>query len=120
MKRIVAILAGLILSAAALADDAGYAGIWQDKSQNGDYYVIQENGSDIVLIALPGIEATGDTLRFSYIGSKQDLQVTRLSAEPANDILQRLQLQFDSATEGKIIPICEVCTVITIQIEKIF
>ena len=120
MKHIMLLLAGLMISTAAFAEDTGYAGIWQDKRQNGDYYVIQENDSEIVLIALPGIEATGDTLRYSYIGSKEDLQVTRISAEAAQDIYQRLQLHFEGATQGTIMPICEICTVVTIEIEKIF
>ncbi|MDO8906902.1 MAG: hypothetical protein Q7W55_00235 [Pseudohongiella sp.] len=117
-----ALLFSIGMSASAFSAEAGtnYTGIWQDTERSSDYYVIQENGENILLIALPGIESTADTLRYSYMGDKSDLRVARLSAEAYPDIHRQVQLHFESPDQGSFYPICEVCSVVVVNIVKVF
>lgn len=100
---------------------ATYAGIWQDTNQTDDYYVIQEKDDNLVLVALPGIEASGDTLRYSYIGNKQELVFTRLSPDTTfDDIYHTLKLSLPGEDTAVIMPVCEVCSVIPINLVRVF
>lgn len=121
LKTATLILSLLSAASAFSAEaDISYAGIWQDTEKSSDYYVIQENGDDILLIALPGIESTADTLRYSYMGDKSDLLVTRLSGDAYPDIYRQVQLHFESPDQGYFYPICEVCSVVAVNIVKVF
>jgi hypothetical protein len=122
IKKAAALALTLALSATVFADEAemAYTGIWQDMNQSADFYVIQQNGDSLVLIALPGIEDSGDTLRFSYMGEKDDLIMSRLSDQSFDDIYETVQLEFESDEMGTIIPVCETCNVVPINIVRIF
>ena len=113
----------IAVSTLAVADEKSinYSGIWHASNQSNEFYVIQESGSEVVLVALPGIEETGDTLSYSYIGNKEDLLLTRLSSDPAvDDIFTVVQLNFTSEDSASIIPVCDTCTVVKIDLVKIF
>jgi hypothetical protein len=108
----------LSAASAALAED--YTGIWQSVDY-GNYYVIHDKGDRLVFIDLAGIERSGDTIQFSYIGKKSDLIMYRVAPKvPATDIYDDLQLQFESSDEGIMYPICEACSVVAFIIRKIF
>lgn len=119
------IILGLLfgVSAYAVAGETSnnYSGIWQDINQTNEFYVIQESANELVLVALPGVEASGDTLSYSYIGNKQDLILTRLSSNESHEnIFGVLQLEFKSDDSVLIIPVCDVCGVVIIELTKIF
>lgn len=120
MGRSLLLICLLTYSAVSHSQETDYSGIWQDVENSADYYVIREKGDEIVFIALPGVEAYADTLRFSYIGEKSDLIVDSLSGVERSDIYQQLQLQFESPDNGSFYPICDVCLAVTINIIKIF
>jgi hypothetical protein len=123
IKKAAALAITLAFATPSFADEheSAYSGIWQDISQSTDFYVVHENGDSLVLIALPGIEATADTLRFSYMGEKEDLIMSRLSTDGSfDDIYGQLQLEFGSDNTGVITPICETCNAVPINIVRIF
>lgn len=122
MARLPILLVSLIfaVSHAAANEEVSYTGIWQDKDYESDYYVIQENGDQVVLVALPGIEETADTLRFSYMGDRDSLEMSRLAPGTFDDIYQRVQLVFESAEEAHILPICDACSAVKISIVRVF
>jgi hypothetical protein len=114
-------LLSMPLSAASadLAND--YTGIWQSVDY-GNYYVIHDEGDRLVFIDLAGIERSGDTIQFTYMGKKTDLIMHRVAPKvPAKDILDDLQLQFESSDEGIMYPFCEFClNVVMFKIRKVF
>jgi hypothetical protein len=98
-----------------------YEGIWQDVQNESSYFILQENGNTVVLIYLLGIEQGANTLKSSYIGSKNDFILTRVSPDvPPVDLLNQVKMEFRSPTEGVVYPKCDTCSVILMRIRKIF
>ncbi|MCK5523849.1 MAG: hypothetical protein KAI83_12020 [Thiomargarita sp.] len=93
-------------------------GIWKNKTEGKNYYSIQTNANQVVMIDLSAIESSSNTLESSYIGNINDLLLSRIS--PTQGVTNQLYLNFTSVTDGTITTICEVCTVVPIEIEKIF
>lgn len=111
------------LSTYVVAEEAStsYSGIWQDPNQSNAYYIIQERDDELVLLALPGIEASGDTLSYSYIGNKEDLLLTRLSSEASfESIYDVVRVNFTSDNTASIMSTCDVCNAVPIDLVKIF
>ncbi len=116
----------LISSSVCLSDDVKiYEGIWQDTANAHNYYSIQTKDDQIVLIDLSAIESTGSTLESAYIGSAgtyigstNNFVINRIS--PVQSRINSLSLVFESPTEGSFSVICDVCSVVAINIRKIF
>jgi hypothetical protein len=129
MLKIVAaalLLLSTTLSKGAVLDEGSYAGIWQDVNLADHYYVIQEKEGRVLVIALPGVAQSGDTLRFSYIGNvdgdADSVEVSRLSTDSsAADIYGRLKLEFISPEEGVVYPICDLCSTAEVRyLQRVF
>lgn len=122
MSKVIVVLCFIIFTSTsfAAAEETSYPGIWQDKENSSHFFVIQESGDRLVLVVLPGIEQSGNTLRFSYLGNNTDFVMSRVSDEPVNDIYNQLQIEFASPDEGVIYPICDACGTILVNIQKIF
>ncbi|MDF1584750.1 MAG: hypothetical protein P1P78_15770 [Methyloprofundus sp.] len=119
MFKFIALAILLISSNVCLSDSVNsYAGIWQDTSNERNYYTLQEKDKQVVLINLSAIESSANTLKSAYVGNAADFVMSRIS--PAADILNKLKLEFQSPTEGRIYPICDACSVVEVKIRKIF
>ncbi len=97
-------------------------GIWRDTQSNSKYYSFHVEGDAVVMLDLARVEKTASTLSSAYTGKLSDLVLTRVGpAVPAvPDFNGQVALYFTSPTEGFIMPICAVCTVIPTTIRKLF
>ncbi len=96
-------------------------GIWQDNKKPNNYYSIHQDTNIIVLIDLARLESSGETFSATYIGSVTDKILKPLS--PINNVPLSglsIQLKLHSNTLATIIPICDICSVVTIDIKKVF
>ncbi|MDR2212996.1 MAG: hypothetical protein LBE21_05150 [Pseudomonadales bacterium] len=108
-------------SSAATIEEENHTGIWQAQGDFSDfgYFIIQEKMGQVVVIALAGIEQSGDTLRFSYVGDTESYIVSRLTDDL--DFYYRLRLEFKSPEDGVVYPYCATCnTAIVVQIKRVF
>jgi hypothetical protein len=67
-KRMLLTILLLVISFSVKAQYIEFAGIWQDSNNPNKYYSIQVNENRMVLIDLPGLEVSGNTLFSSFIG----------------------------------------------------
>lgn len=106
--------------AVAQEENINYSGIWQNANGSAEFYVLQERDDELVLIILPGVEETGDTLRYSYIGNKDELRFTRLSDESFNDIHGIVKMHFFDNDNASLYPVCDNCRVIITEVVRVF
>jgi len=92
-----------------------YEGIWQAELEK-TYYSIHQNEDVIVMIDLAKIATQGNTLASTYAGKDHHFMEV-LGADDSTSL--PIKIEFISNTEGIIIPICDVCSVITTKIIKI-
>jgi hypothetical protein len=125
LKTVTALLFSLLVAlpcsfAQSTAPDV--EGIWRDINSNSKYYSLHVEGDSVVLLDLSRLERTHDTLASAYMGKLGDLILTRVgpTVPTVPDFNGQVALHFTSASEGSIMGICEVCTVVPIEIRKIF
>lgn len=120
MKKFLAALLFLV-PALGFAADAGtsYSGVWRAKHNPTQFFVVQEKGNQVLFIALPGVEQSGNTLRYSYMGNRANWMFYRIGDSDRRD-LDQLKLEFFSDTSGVVFPVCDTCTSIGILLEKVF
>jgi len=120
MLRLIVLSFILISSNVCFSEDANtdYVGIWQNTENNLSFYSIQIKDDQILLIDLSAIESSGNTLESAFIGGTDDLLLSRVS--PTAGVINEMNLIFESTTEASFFVICPICTVVPINIHKIF
>lgn len=120
MFRIIVLTFLLVSSNICFSDDTktDYSGIWQNTENSLSFYSIQIKDDQVVIIDLSAIESNKSTLESAFLGDTEDLLLSRVS--PTTGMTNELQLIFESSTEASIFIICPVCTVVPINIHKVF
>jgi hypothetical protein len=125
MPRIAAVLFLFLFAGSPCFADSqplSFEGIWQATQDSTRYYAIHERGDAIILIDLRRLELTRNSLSSTYQGKLSDLLLSRMGSAVSEvpDFSGQVTLHFSSATEGFVMPVCEVCTVVPVYIRKVF
>jgi len=105
-----------------------YSGIWQDENNPKNYYSIHRNEESLIMIDLSHLITTGQPLTATYMGEKTDYVYVLTPLAPTSievdgqthRSLFSLEITFISNTKAVISPICEVCSVVIVNIHKVF
>lgn len=111
------------LTRQAIHDHAtgSYTGIWHDVRNNGRFYSVHDNGEQVVLINLPGIEQGHSVPQEAYLGDRAKLVLTRISPNNSpDDLLASVRLLPLSPTEMMVEAMCLGCGVNAIRLKKVF
>ena len=101
-----------VKTAISLAENV--TGLWQDVNNEQSYYSFHQSDNTVIIIDLFNLESSGKTFLATYVGSVEDYILKPIL--PGITI----SVEFQSDTEATMIPICEVCGVVSTQLKKVF